>query len=29
MRKEAHLIRNDRFNRVWGDEFIYAILQPE
>lgn len=24
MRKEAHLIQNDRFNGIWGDEFIYA-----
>ncbi|MGV1907878.1 GNAT family N-acetyltransferase [Agrobacterium cavarae] len=29
MRKEAHLIQNDRFNGVWGDEFIYAILKSE
>ena len=29
MRKEAHLIQNDRFNGVWGDEFIYAILTSE
>lgn len=29
MRKEAHLIQNDRFEGVWGDEFIYAMLQSE
>lgn len=29
MRKEAHLIQNDRFNGVWGDEFVYAILKSE
>lgn len=27
MRKEAHLIQNDRFNGIWGDELIYAILR--
>ncbi|MET4577212.1 GNAT family N-acetyltransferase [Ottowia thiooxydans] len=29
MRKEAHLIQNDRFNGVWGDEYIYALLRSE
>ncbi|WP_312950099.1 GNAT family protein [Agrobacterium sp.] len=29
MRKEAHLIQNDRFNDTWGDEFIYAMLKSE
>lgn len=29
LRKEAHLIQNDRFNGNWGDEFIYAILKSE
>ena len=29
MRKEAHLIQNDRFNGEWGDEFIYAVLKSE
>ena len=29
MRKEAHLVQNDRFNGVWGDEFIFAMLQSE
>ncbi|MEN5145911.1 GNAT family N-acetyltransferase [Brevundimonas diminuta] len=28
-RREAHLIQNDRFNDVWGDEFIYAVLAAE
>lgn len=28
-RREAHLIENDRFNGVWGDEFIYAALKRE
>jgi RimJ/RimL family protein N-acetyltransferase len=28
-RREAHLIQNDRFNGVWGDEFIYAVLAAE
>ncbi|WP_306770606.1 GNAT family N-acetyltransferase [Pantoea sp. 18069] len=26
MRREAHLIQNDRFEGVWGDEYIYAML---
>lgn len=29
MRREAHLIGNDRFNGVWGDEYIYAVLARE
>ncbi|WP_418137397.1 GNAT family N-acetyltransferase [Agrobacterium sp. El2ro-1b] len=29
LRKEAHLIENDRFNGTWGDEFIYAVLKSE
>jgi len=29
MRREAHLIQNDCFNGVWGDEFIYAVLAAE
>ena len=29
MRREAHLIQNDQFNGVWGDEFIYALLRDE
>lgn len=29
LRREAHLIQNDRFNDVWGDEYIYATLQSE
>lgn len=29
MRREAHLVQNDRFNGQWGDEFIYAILKSE
>ena len=28
-RREAHLIENDRFNGVWGDEYIYALLERE
>lgn len=28
-RREAHLIQNDFFNGVWGDEYIYAILAEE
>ena len=26
LRREAHLIENDCFNGVWGDEYIYAVL---
>lgn len=29
LRREAHLIQNDRFNGVWGDEYIYAVLASE
>ncbi|HEV7318183.1 MAG TPA: GNAT family protein [Ensifer sp.] len=29
MRREAHLIENDRFNDTWGDEFVYALLKRE
>ncbi|MFK3689894.1 GNAT family N-acetyltransferase [Agrobacterium tumefaciens] len=29
MRKEAHLIENDRFDGLWGDEFIYAVLNRD
>lgn len=29
LRCEAHLIENDRFNGVWGDEYIYAIRAVE
>ena len=29
LRREAHLIENDRFDGVWGDEYIYAILARE
>ena len=29
LRREAHLIQNDCFNSVWGDEFIYAVLAAE
>ncbi|MDH7804478.1 MULTISPECIES: GNAT family N-acetyltransferase [unclassified Rhizobium] len=29
MRREAHLVQNDRFNGNWGDEFIYAVLKSE
>ncbi|MEI2299396.1 GNAT family N-acetyltransferase [Ensifer sp. MJa1] len=29
MRREAHLIENDRFNDTWGDEFVYALLRRE
>ncbi|WP_075856757.1 GNAT family N-acetyltransferase [Rhizobium hainanense] len=29
MRREAHLIENDRFNGVWGDEYVYAVLSRE
>ena len=28
-RREAHLLQNDRFNGVWGDEFVYALLRAE
>lgn len=29
LRKEAHLIENDRYDGTWGDEFIYAVLKRE
>lgn len=29
MRREAHLVENDRFNGRWGSEFVYAILATE
>ncbi|KAA3508976.1 GNAT family N-acetyltransferase [Agrobacterium rosae] len=29
LRREAHLIQNDRFRDVWGDEYIYAVLAAE
>lgn len=29
MRQEAHLRQNDRFNGIWGDELIFAILRTE
>ena len=29
MRREAHLRQNDRFNGVWGDEYVYALLRAE
>ena len=29
LRREAHLIENDRFNGVWGDEYVYAVLSCE
>ncbi|MGO1080949.1 GNAT family N-acetyltransferase [Inquilinus sp. CA228] len=29
MRQEAHLVQNDRFNGIWGDELIFAMLQEE
>jgi len=29
MRQEAHLVQNDRFNGVWGDELVFAMLQEE
>lgn len=29
LRREAHLIQNDRFDGVWGDEYIYAVLARE
>ena len=29
LRREAHFIGNDRFNGIWGDEFVYAILDHE
>ncbi|MBN8953783.1 MULTISPECIES: GNAT family N-acetyltransferase [unclassified Rhizobium] len=29
LRREAHLVQNDRFNGVWGDEYVYAVLRQE
>lgn len=29
LRREAHLIQNDRFNGRWGDEYVYAMLKAE
>lgn len=29
LRREAHLVQNDRFNGIWGDEYVYAILRQE
>ena len=29
MRKEAHLIQNERVKGEWNDEIIYAITEPE
>ncbi len=29
LRREAHLLQNDRFEGVWGDEYIYAMLGSE
>lgn len=29
LRREAHLRQNDRFNGVWGDEYVYALLRAE
>ncbi|MBA8879291.1 RimJ/RimL family protein N-acetyltransferase [Phyllobacterium myrsinacearum] len=29
LRREAHLIQNDRFNDVWGDEYVYVALASE
>lgn len=29
LRREARLIENDRFNGVWGDEYVYAVLSRE
>ncbi|MBB4571260.1 GNAT family N-acetyltransferase [Rhizobium leucaenae] len=29
LRREAHLIENDRFDGVWGDEYVYAVLSRE
>ena len=29
LRREAHLRQNDRFNGVWGDEYVYAWLRAE
>jgi RimJ/RimL family protein N-acetyltransferase len=29
LRREAHLVENDRFNGEWGDEYVYAVLARE
>lgn len=29
LRREAHLIQNDRFDGHWGDEYVYAMLKAE
>lgn len=29
LRREAHLVQNDRFAGIWGDEYIYAVLASE
>lgn len=29
VRREAHLIENDRDERGWGSEYVYAILARE
>ncbi len=29
LRREAHLIQNDRFDGQWGDEYVYAMLKAE
>lgn len=29
LRREAHLLQNDRFNGQWGDEYVYAMLRSE
>lgn len=29
LRREAHLIQNDRFDGRWGDEYVYAMLGAE
>ncbi|KTQ83131.1 acetyltransferase [Aureimonas ureilytica] len=29
LRREAHLIQNDRFDSRWGDEYVYAMLKAE
>ena len=28
-RREAHFIQNDRFNGIWGDEYVYAMLAED
>lgn len=29
LRREAHFVENDRFNGIWGDEYVYAVLSRE